>query len=403
MRGVVVVVVVAAFASGCWPEWAKLFDVTPSREHRVEDLRVLGIRAEPAAFYVGRDGSAGDVVITPFIYDPRGGEITMRIGLCALPSVFDSCVDVPIEVRSASLIANGQHPLGRVDDAVTTLRLGPADVQELVALTTASLSGVPIFVTVVVDVTRPGADPAERERATLTLPLRLDPSRVDDVSQDPGVRLCVDPADPVENAVCLGEALPGLCGDAVVDAGESCDPPDGALCSAECLSSDPCAVFGSPPCLERLPANMPPRIVGFDTDPGEEDFALRVADQGFDVVAGGAIEFTRGQTLRFGPVVDVEGAFDPVQDFFPPSFDRRCEALLTAACPTFEVPSVRFYVRDGRFDLEVNTGGAVNETGNTIAELSVGEDTEAKDEVVVVVVSDSRGGLDVVELTVRLR
>ena len=84
-----VVVVVCVWAGGCWPQWQQLFDTTPSSEHRVQDLRVLGIRAVPAVFNVGADGVVDDVVVQPFVYDPRGGLITLRVGLCLAPSNFE--------------------------------------------------------------------------------------------------------------------------------------------------------------------------------------------------------------------------------------------------------------------------------------------------------------------------
>ncbi|MDP2344189.1 MAG: hypothetical protein Q8O67_24740 [Deltaproteobacteria bacterium] len=399
-----VVVVVVVCCAGCWPDWAKLFDTTPSREHRVEDLRVLAIRAEPAAFTVALDGTVADVVVTPAIYDPRGGQVTMHIGVCGPPSVFRSCTEIPVDVRTADLDVDATHPLGRVRDTATTIRLTADDVRALLLPSASQLSVVPLQVSVVVDVSRRGAgDLIERERATLSLPLRLDP-RTATAIDDERVRLCADPADPRENGLCLGIGVAGTCGDGVVDDNESCDPPDGDRCRDDCVSRDPCARVGPVPCLERLPPNLPPRITGFDTDPERELFTLHTSAEGMaDVAAGGLVVASRGGTIRFAPIVDVDGAFDLLQEFPLPSFDGRCGVQVRGGCAGQEAPSVRFYARDGRFDFLVrNTGIPVNESGNTIGELAIKDTAETRDEVVVVVVSDGRGGLDFAELTLAL-
>ncbi len=402
------VVVVVVGVSGCWSGWQTLLDTTPSKEHRIEDLRVIAIRAEPASFYVDADGSVPDVVVTPFVYDPRGGAVALQIGLCAPASFSQPCVDVPIEVRSVVLAADEHHPLGRVTDTTATLSLTPRLLSTLLSSSSSSLSVVPVPITIVVDVTKPGTDPVERERATLTLPLRLDPRTVNSVSEDTAVRLCADPADPGENAVCFGGSPPGPCGDGVVDANESCDPPDGDRCGDDCLRHDACApaTRGSAPCLERLPPNEPPLITGFDLNPSARTFDVATSDQDVaDVDVGAVAEVEPQPSLRIAPVVDVAGAFDEVQEFFAAPLEPWCESQPVAACLSREAPSLRFYVPDGPFDLvAAEPNQPVNQSGNAQAELAIPRAARRGDEVVVVVVaSDGRGGLDVAELTLRLR
>jgi hypothetical protein len=398
-RAVVVsaVAVVVAVSAGCWPDWARLFDTTPSTEHRIEDLRVLAIEVQPDASF--HDDTFA-MLASAVVVDPRGGKATVEFSVCRRESEFAPCLDADIvDSGVAEFPGDGLFGVSRpFADVAPALRALSIDDEDFV------LDASPVFFDIIVNVATVGRDPVERERASITIagynPLRIADEAVDDF------RTCRNPDDPEQNPVCAGDApaFP-VCGNEVVEIGETCDPPDGALCDERCGADGECPSIDAA-CLVGTDPNVVPVISAVRVDDEIEDDAVVPTDGGADV---GQIVVDRGSVVTVQPVV-AHGAFDTFQPWFSKQGfapDVDCGSGLVAGCPQEELPQVRFYVYDGPLDIAVESAPGevvdVNARGITIADIVVPTDAPTGVEAVWMVVSDGRGGMAARQLLLEVR
>jgi hypothetical protein len=413
LLGVLAALLALAPVASCWPGWDFIFDQTPSREHRLEDLRVLAVLAEPAALAIpaafvldGPEPPPLELEITPFIFDPRGGDVDVALGLCASGLEGIPCAagdDAPS--FSKTVRADAEDPLGRVD-VRATLRLDRAQLRALYRQAGVAIdSARNVNLSVVVNVARDFGGKRERESAVLTLDMRLDaldpalPAAVRERAlASAGLVDCAE----LESDGCapsLGPAEP-TCGDGLVEGFEECDPPDGTTCDESCFALDICHAARRPVCFQPL-KNSRPLIEGL----------IALSPQGPipegapTVARGGVIRLRSGTTTFFAPTPNVSQAEPRLEGltFFCPEGTPGEEPFM--ACG-FERVSWRAYVLDRRaelFDPDAppgqpfvgNTSGGLFPFGVAFLEGTA----PGTREPLVVVVADQRGGMDLAVFT----
>lgn len=442
-RAPVVFSVCAALAStGCWPGWDFLFDQTPSREHRVEDARVLSVSLEPAslvlspAFLATGQGGAAPALptlrIRPAIFDPRGGDIDVDIAVCvAAPTVsFDGFASVgPCEAvaEAGSFHATLTVPVdGDGDpDADPAQRLGQLEIDETFELSHEAIvalfaaAGVPptqvggIRPSVVVNISRVFDGRRERERAELPFRIQVDPEgegATPALFTDSNVLDCRE----IENDGCFPTDVPAAeCGNGVVEVPEQCDPPDdGVTCFEGCFAADVCAVAPQPVCVS-LPVVPNTRPVIASLLVADE---LNFEDGGLDpddaeqIDVGGVIALRPGQP-RFLALPDMFSLAESRQlsfvdaSFCPPGSPGASRAALQ--CGAFpEEMNARWYIADGRaelgssFDGLAGFGAFFNPTFGEPIGVMFSEGTPVGTrEPLVVVLADGDGGMDIATFT----
>ncbi len=410
-------------ASSCWPGWSSIFDQTPSAEHRVQDLRVLAVVAEPAsillpsAFITGAAEPAPFTLkVTPAIFDPRGGDIDVVISICgARPFPQQGCATpaVALPAFSGTFPADAHKPLGPVDVS-TTLRLSRAQVLELFLESGSDALGVaPADVRVVVEVARTVGGVRERESAVLGMSMQTD---LFDGGIAPDERAALiaasggsDCGDSPADCFPAADSDP-VCGDGIVEAGEDCDPPTPDVCDEQCFALSPCAFSPPSACTFPPTTNAAPVLFGLRTGAHARD----PGDGTVDAAAGDTLEVPVGGTLDIAPTVEADaeqfqGLVGNVGD------PRQCPAgtpglLPHLDCPTSETLSWRVYVSDGKADVVGPADATGTFTGNiflpveqpvTVA-FAAGTAAGTK-EPLAVVLGDGRGGMAIQQFTLVAR
>jgi hypothetical protein len=424
---------VAALTTSCWPGWTKIFEQTPSREHRVEDMRVLAIETDPGSLVlpasIGRsppappfDGSV-DLEVTPRVFDPRGGDVAISVGLCASPVTGQPCSGAGITPVERTLHPDKDKPLGPASTHVT-FHLSADDIRGLyrdAQLDPSSLAGV--VLQVVVNASTEVAGVVEREQAVLEIEMRTDPfdPLITDaeLGQASGARC----SDPRFDVVC-GQEGPSdaVCGDGVLQAGEGCEPPGVPdLCGDQCQSDAICAKAPAV-CVVPLAANVAPRLRGLargsDVNATDVEFApgdtIRVGtgdtfsfvvllddDQDVHQTVAGPVAFLGGD-FEGGPPPPGGGGGRDVENSCP------APAIGQFTCPTNRGVSVRCYIADGDAELV----SPVDDLGTYIGNIQNGGGAQSyaikfgknpTKEPLVVVVSDGAGGMHIGSFTFDVR
>ncbi len=398
MRSLLVVALlltVCVASSGCWEDWQRFFDTTPSTEHRIQDLRVLAFEFTPTA--------SRPEALRVDLVDPRGGAARVELRACLRPTEFVPCVDKGVVVGSVDVEFDDEFGEGRADFV-----FGDADLAALAAAAGIEVDASPVFVDVIADVVTLQQQPAEREVASVTVSL-YNELRIADAAVD-RFRTCINPEDPEQNPACFGAAIgegeDSVCGDNVVEGLEGCEPPGIAGCNEFCqtIGTEECPQ-PEPACLVSTPQNLPPRIVSLRVDDAiRDEFEVPIADRE-DIIID--VDVAAGGSVRIQPVVNRGGAYDVYQPWsLPFAFDlEQCGAALTAGCPIEEVPAVRFYVEDGDVDIATSAleeDFGVNNRGLSVAEVVVGKNASG-DQPLWIVVVDGRGGMGFHRVTLHVR
>jgi hypothetical protein len=416
----------ALASSGCWPGWQQIFDVTPSRESFIEDMRVLAVAAEPAALVVpgrfldsGTDGVL-TLEVTPFVVDPRPGEVNVSFGLCATTDAFAPCQSNSRFRRPARAVStDADDPIGRAKVS-TTFELTPDDVRALydqAGVIPGDLETV--LVQVLVDATRTVNGKPERESASISIPMQLDPLSLPDAESDAlldmwGLADCGEagPGDDFCHVAPDPNAPPPECGNGIIEGNEQCDPPDDETCDLGCFVFDPCLTPPAPLgdiCFVPL-ENARPALLGMQV---VQDVSQIGLDERIDVEPNGTLRIPRGRQTLLVPLYDpltANEAYQTVGPAFPecPAEDGSFDSVVQASCPVLELLQARVYVKDGALQL-TNVGGDEEPlTGFTnplfdfsAVGLSFKDGTAAGTrEPLVVVVADGRGGMDAQLITV---
>lgn len=221
------------------------------REDRIEDLRILAIRTDPAEILYSPlfltppaqrpplPLPTVDVEVEVFAFDPRGGATSLVRQLCPADAPDSSCrlydqeSDLALEpvaaradlaallapVVTEGVIAEDALPLGRIEPSRFTLRFSPAAIDFLIPDSDDGQpipSVFPLLPRVVVEATNldvaarnveAGLDgitgEVERERAFKRIPVSLDltspdlpPEIAADFAQALGFQLCAEPVPP---------------------------------------------------------------------------------------------------------------------------------------------------------------------------------------------------------------
>lgn len=343
-----------ASSTGCileWVEWVQTLSTlgTAGDEHRVQDLRVLAIEAEPAElrYRLGVFEEGGDALppltlsLEAFAYDPRGGEIQTTLQLCPKEAEvgrffngavidFSACVGgeelggLEPEVAAALapidrvLDADPTLPAGRIDGLTWRYVLTPAAQRAMLAragVTDPVLHDV--NVQVVLRVSREFAGQRETEWAVLPISMRADLLAAGDEelverALEEEERIICLPSDPQRDCIepaWIPPPVPGPseCGDEIVEGEEQCDPPDGLFCDDACQLLNVCERS----CLAYTEPNERPRAFGFDRDvtiqqgQGGEIPRARLADvDDTDLPPGAELPVSPGAAVSLAVVLD---------------------------------------------------------------------------------------------------
>ncbi len=412
---VALVCALAPFVTGsCWPGWDFLFDVTPSREHRVEDLRVLAIRLEPASVVFSpnfaRDG--GDpftLRVNPVLFDPRGGDIDIEVSLCvASGDFFSPCASIGGDVVRRTVTADANDVLGIVEmeETFTLTHDTIVDLFDAAGVAPTSIGGVRAGV--VVNVSRAFDGKRERERAELLFPVEVDPfgaGSTPEIFTESGVADC---RDEPEGTCSPGAVDEPVCGNGVVEAPfEQCDPPDGSTCDEGCFAFDFCQAAAAPVCIEPVAVNTRPLITGALLS-DDVDF---IPDDPPRVDVGGVIELTPGvprfvliESLAFTEPETAQPAF--AENFCPEGSPGRRTFFECGLLP--EQVNQRVYISDQRAEL---VGLSPDEPffGNpqfgpgSVGVMFAADTPSGTREPLVLVLSDSDGGMDLALFTLEAR
>ncbi|OGQ10716.1 MAG: hypothetical protein A2138_09380 [Deltaproteobacteria bacterium RBG_16_71_12] len=415
--------------ASCWPGWDFICDPTPSREHRVEDLRVLAIEVDqpnvlvPPGLLFDEAPAAEpvEVRVAPRAFDPRGGgPIDVTFSVCAANAFFTVAgPPCPVGARSFGsqrVEADLSAPLGPVPDLEATLTLDAELTRELYrqAGFPAGALGV-LQLQLVVGVSRAIDGRVERESAYLPWFVQLDALSIDmptaplqALLQAEGALAC----DPGAPDACSFDVEP-VCGDGVVTRPETCEPPGAEGCDEYCFATDQCAaaVGGSGVCL-RPPVLPPvPHIAGLMFAEAGNGFFTN-ADP--DVERGGAIEVTVGRPRYLSPAVQIDEVTPTLQRTWPAS--GACAEGTPGASARLQCDegypatvTFRFYVGDGAAELvapgDATTGFWGNQGGGyEAAAVAFADGTAAgTEEPLVVVIASDRGAMDTAVFTLVAR
>ncbi len=412
--------------ASCWPGWDFICDPTPSREHRIEDLRVLAIVVDqpsvllpPGLLY--DDAPAAEpleVRIAPRVFDPRGGgPIDVTISICPSSAAFvgagPPCPAGSTSLGSSRATADATAPFGPVPGLDLTMTLDAALARELYRD-----AGVPdgtlgvAFFQIVVSVSRSVDGRVERESAYLPWFAQLDALSPDMPATRLDALLAAEGAIHCESGAVDGCTLtdqPG-CGDGVVTRPESCEPPGAPGCDEFCTATDPCLVVaGGGVCL--LPPVLPPAAA-------LRGLSFSQAGAGFlpntepDVPRDGAIEIELGQPRYLSPVISIDDVVPTLQVSWQPN--PQCAAGSPGARARLQCDggfpanvSFRFYVGDGAAELvapgDPTTGFYGNGGYEAIAVAFADGTPPGTTEPLLVVISTDRGAMDTAVFTLVAR
>lgn len=414
--------------ASCWPGWSFICDPTPSREHRVEDLRVLALEVDqpsvllpPGLLFDEAPAVAPvEVALVPRVFDPRGGgPIDVTFSVCAANAFFATggapCPEGARSLGSERVEADGSAPLGPVPDLRATLALDRELTRALYRE-----AGFPggalgmVQLQLVVGVSRAIDGRVERESAYLPFFVQLD-ARSPDLPAATRDRLLA-----AEGALLCDEGAPDacsfeiepVCGDGEVQRPETCEPPGTDACDDYCFALDPCAatVGGAGVCLRAPVVPSAPVLRGLVFSQAGNGFAPNTEP---DVERGGVIEVTVGGSRYLAPAIDVSDEVPTFQPSWPGS--PGCAADAPGAqgslqCDGGFAPSVsfRFYVGDGAAELvapaDPVTGFFGNQSGYEAVAVAFADGTPAgTEEPLVVVIASDRGAMDTAVFTLVAR
>lgn len=380
--------------ASCWPGWDFVCDPTPSREHRVEDLRVLALEVDAPTVLVPPgllydDAPAAEpltVHLAPRVYDPRGGgPIDVRVAVCPA-AVFGGstgapCPDGARALASFSVDADANAPLGAVGGLEMDVTVDAALVRALYAeagFAEGSLGVVPFRW--VVGVSRTVDGRVERESAYLPWLLQLDAlaadmpaARLGALLQSEGAMLC---------------DVPG--------AANACSTPEEPACADVCL----------------LPPVLPPRVELAGLSPASAG-APPLINETPALRPGDAIDVEVGQLVWLTAVINVGDEVPTLQWVFP----------MGELCPEDEDPArghlqcdmgfpptltTRFYVGDGAADLvapgDPTTGYWGNQGGYEAVAVAFTEGTPpGTEESLLVVMATDRDAMGTAVFTLVAR
>lgn len=396
----------------CWPGWDFLFDVTPSREHRVEDLRVLAVRIEPASIvfspdYARNGGDPLTLRVNPVLFDPRGGDIDVEVALCVgNPDGFSPCTSFGGDVVRRTVTTDANDPLG-IAELDATFTLSHDDIVDMF-----DAAGVPptriggMRGGVVVNVSRSFDGKAERERAELLFSLEIDPfgaGSTPELFEESGGLDCR--GEP-EGTCTIGGTDTPVCGDGVVEPPfEQCDPPVEGVCDEGCFAFDFCQVPATPVCIEPVTINHRPVITGAFIVPDVNSFP---DDTTPHVDVGGVIELTPGEPAFVVLSIDTTLTQDSAQFAFTESF---CPEGSPGRRTVFECGLVsetitqRVYIADQKAELVPQFDGEqfFNPQFGPVGVVFAADTPAGTQEPLVLVASDSDGGMDVATFIIEAR
>ncbi|MBI1948154.1 MAG: hypothetical protein HYS27_20865 [Deltaproteobacteria bacterium] len=393
MRRILATLSLCLLAS-CWPGWDFICDPTPSREHRVEDLRVLGVEVDQPNVLVPPgllfdDAPAAEPVlvrVVPRVFDPRGGgPIDVTFSVCVATPFFVAagapCPAGAHSFGSQRVEADASAPLGPVPDLGATLVLDAELARALYrdAAFPAGALGV-VQLQLVVGVSRSIDGRVERESAYLPWFVQLDALSID---------------MPAPALVTLLQAEGALL----------CDPGAPDACNLDVRSFCDGGV-----CL-RAPVVPPlPRIDGLVFAGAGDGFAPNVEP---DVARGGVIEVEVGSARYLAPAVQIEDVTPTLQRSWPAGVG--CEdgtvtedARLQCDEGFSSTITFRFYVGDGAAELvapgDATTGFWGNQSGYEAAAVAFADGTAAgTEEPLIVVIASDRGAMDTAVFTLVAR
>jgi hypothetical protein len=400
--------------ASCWPGWDFLFDQTPSREHRVEDLRVLAIELEPASIVFtptfARDGGAPFTLqVRPVIFDPRGGDIDVDVSLCFTNNDgISPCASIGGEVVRRTVTASSDDPLGIVelDETFTISHEVIVDLFDVAGVPITTIGGV--HAGVVVNVSRVLDGKRERERAELFFPVEVDPFGEGTTPELFAESAGDDCSDEPEDVCFPGQEQEPECGNGIVEPPfEQCDPPEPGVCD-ECFAIDFCQAAASTICIEPVAVNTRPLITAVFVLGNGEVFPNENTPR---IEPGGTIELTPGER-RFvfadSPSLLTPELAQPAfsQTFCPEGSPGRRTSLECGLVP--ESLNQRVYVGDARAEL-VGSFPGEEFFGNPqfgpapVGVMFAADTPPGTREPLVVVLSDGDGGMDLALFTLEAR
>lgn len=354
------------------------------REDRLEDLRVLAVRTEPAELFVSPlyllpTGArpplpSADVRMEVFAYDPRGGNVVVTSRLCTREE--GRCIaEIPEDDRSSLA---GIHTPSRIEQEVDNLDTDPTGrirgldyPFEFTENDIASFMPFGIFseyVYLAMDVDNPNQDIVARESAFKRFPVSLN---------------LWDPSTPPELRASLVEQLQRSFGVALCD---------------ERVPDDEYQE-GPTTCVEPREANENPSLLGFrilEADERPADGVLTTDEASPDVGVRSLLRVSRGATLRVEPI-------------FAPGVRERYQII-------------GYTIEDSALFIENRLEDTVASWYSTAGNVSTGQSTLQFDgnlaiswalpqtgiaagqrDSLIVVIRDQRGGAAVGQITVEYR
>ncbi len=369
------------------------------REDRIEDMRVLAIKTEPAEILYsplfltpaaqrppGFPLPSIDVNVEVFAFDPRGGHVKTTTQLCPAGAgdstcrLYDPTADLAAEPAAARPdiealltqqtvegdIASDATPVGRVQPSTFTMHFSPAVMDFFIPDAsdgTPTPSIFPLLPRFVVQEDNTDADPATvvSERAFKRIPISLDLTSAD------------LPPDVVAN---LARGL-GI-----------------ELCAAPIPDSE-FDKQGRASCLERRVPNNNPGLVGFRLEPDPANLTPDTATDDVvqpDVGVGSVLGVKPGDTIALTPVFTA----DSVERYQVVSFDVETSKIILLN--RVEDLACNWYTTRGNTQGSLTAlqfGATLGNVWTLPADAQPGE----RDSIVMVVL-DQRGGTAVGEITV---
>lgn len=291
------------------------------REDRIEDLRILAVRADPpeilySPLYAlttpetrppGLPLQSVDMELEVFAFEPRGGLVRTQVNLC--PAGEGACIDFDTDSLLAGKTSETQaelkavymppavenepspqqsDPSGRIPSLKWQFSFTPAVIDSLVPKTEEglpTLSFFPTFPRLAVDIESPSHDDVARETAFKRISTGVD---------------LWDPSLPPDFRAGIANGL-GI-----------------QLCDTSIPDED--FVEGPAPCLEPRAPNRNPTLLGFYLS-GEEDEPedgmrfVPISEQStLDIGPRSSIRASRGSSIRIEPVF-AEGDNERYQAF----------------------------------------------------------------------------------------
>ena len=373
------------------------------REDRIEDLRILAVRADPpeilySPLYAlttpetrapGLPLQGVEMELEVYAFEPRGGLVRTQVNLC--PAGEGACIDFDTDsilsdktsaaqeelkaVYLPPLIENEplpqeSDPSGRIPSLKWQLSFTPAVIDSLVPKTEdglPTLSFFPVFPRLAVDIESPSHEDVARETAFKRISTGVD---------------LWDPSLPPDFRAGIANGL-GI-----------------QLCDASVPDAD--FVEGPASCLEPKVPNRNPTLLGFylsgeDDDPEVGMRFLPLSEQGsLDLGPSSSIRAARGSSIRLEPVF-TEGDNERYQAF-----------RFNIEESTLEIENRRedfvgnWYTTGGSLSLGLTTVVFYDDLSSVWTFPSAGVEPGDQDTLVAVFL-DQRGGTAVGEVRVTYR